>query len=393
MPRPADIAPIDPLGMTHDRFVRACAEHGIKSGRAMDAYRACFKLGATDTPPASTTIPPIVRRLEEDADEGTTTKFVMRLDRPEDESRAHDTLGALAKDLRVEHLDIESVIIPMIGRTKKKTHTLCVSSQIGCAMGCGFCETAQMGLVRSLTPREIVAQWFAATHREHTHIDNIVFMGMGEPLDNLDNVLSAIACLTDHHGPAVPMSAITISTVGRVDGLRRLADVVQQPGWKRLGLALSLNASNDDVRNQIMPLNRKWGMDELRDTMIELMRVRGSRKILFEYVLIPAVNDHPDHARELAQWLAPFMRTENRGHVGLLNVIPYNPRRDSPWPAPDEANVKRFVDQLADLGVFVKRRRTKGRSTMAACGQLGTASIRKRKYVDLTTPATNEGHG
>ncbi|HHN77088.1 MAG TPA: hypothetical protein ENK11_00230 [Phycisphaerales bacterium] len=182
------------------------------------------------------------------------------------------------------------------------------------------------------------------------------------------------------------MSSITISTVGRVDGLRRLVDVVQQPGWKRLGLALSVNAPNDEIRNRIMPINKRWGMEELREVMEELVRVRGSRKILFEYVLIPGVNDADEHADELAEWLRPFTRTAEHGHIGLLNVIPYNPRRDSPWPAPDEAEVKRFVDRLASRGVFVKRRRTKGRNQMAACGQLGSAEIRRRKYRPSASP-------
>ena len=270
MAPPRDPEIPDPLAMTRDAFVRVGAGAGIGPGRAAEIYRAVHREGRADA--RGVAIPPIVRRLEEDTDEGTTVKFVQRLAAP----------GG-----RVGDLETESVIIPMVGRTGARTHTLCVSSQVGCAMGCGFCETAQMGLIRSLTAREIVAQWWAATHAEGVKIDNIVFMGMGEPLDNLDAVLDAIAVLTDHHGPAVPMRAITISTVGRVDGLRRLVEVVQKPGWKRLGLALSLNAPNDAVRDEIMPLNRKWGLDELQRVMIELMRVRGSRKILFEYVLIP----------------------------------------------------------------------------------------------------------
>jgi len=366
----------DPIGLTRDAFVRACADAGIGPGRASDLYRAAHREGRADA--LARPVPPVVRRLEEEVDEGTTVKFVQRLD---------------SADERFGEVETESVIIPMLGRTGTRTRTLCVSSQVGCAMNCGFCETAQMGLIRSLTPREIVAQWWVATHTLGARIDNIVFMGMGEPLDNLSAVLDAIAVLTDHHGPAVPMSAITISTVGRVDGLRRLVDVVQTPGWKRLGLALSLNAPSDAVRDQIMPLNRKWGMDELRRVMVELMRVRGSRKILFEYVLIPGVNDAPEHAAMVADWLAPFMRTESRGHVGLLNVIPYNPRRDSPWDAPDERDVTDFVDRLAALGVFVKRRRTKGRSAMAACGQLGNEQIRARRRVDLTSSAQSGRDG
>ena len=463
-------ATLTPLGRTHAQFASAWKAAGYPGGAEAGrrAYSAFYREGdlASLPPPirAATErlLAPIVRQQSEPCDEGMTVKFCQRLDRgrelaPSDavartletarldrdgtKMRAADTLplGILHQDERVEHLDIESVVIPMKGRSGKKTHTLCVSSQIGCAMACDFCETAQMGLIRSLTPAEIAGQWWAATHllesptsvgeglesptsadedlgapqtappsaggppsdsfstnpgeasgisgaptaqrRARVSIDNIVFMGMGEPLDNFDAVIQAIACLTDDRGPGVAMSNVTISTVGRVDGLRRLADVVRQQGWKRLGLALSVNAPNDEVRDALMPINRKWDMAELQSVMLDLVEIRASRKILFEYVLIPGVNDSDEHAEQLFQWLRPFTRHENKSHVGLLNVIPYNPRRNSPWPAPDEDKVKHFVDLLIDRGVFVKRRRTKGRDQMAACGQLGTAEIRKRKFV------------
>lgn len=426
-----------PLGLTCEQFATRWKRAGLPGGieAARRSYSRFYREGDQGLPePISAEIAPIVRRHTEPCDEGEIIKFCQRLDRSSrlgladaadsieaarlktlgSKKRAADTLplGILQQDERVEHLDIETVVIPMIGRTKRKTHTMCISSQIGCAMACEFCETGQMGLIRSLTAAEMVGQWWAARHvlgRESSRWDrrlacqrgsgagqedrrdacptqgidihNIVFMGMGEPLDNLDAVLDAIACLTDDRGPAVPMSNITISTVGRVDGLRRLIDVVQKPGWKRLGLALSVNAPNDAVRNEIMPVNKRWDMAELREVMEELVRVRGSRKILFEYVLIPGVNDSDRDALELAEWLRPFTRTETHGHIGLLNVIPYNPRRGSPWPAPDETRVRAFVERLAGAGVFVKRRRTKGRDQMAACGQLGSAEIRKRRYI------------
>lgn len=377
-----------PLGRTLAQFTEDCRAVGVNAVRARAGYRAFYLQGDASALPEGTGawVAPIVRRLEEEVSEGTTIKFCQRLDRqvgaPVSE-RAADrvALGVLNNDGRVRHLDIESVIIPMLGRTGRKTHTLCVSSQVGCAMGCGFCETAQMGLIRSLTPAEIVSQWWAARWVEGYEADNMVFMGMGEPLDNLDSVIGAIACLTDHHGPRVPMSSITVSTVGRVDGLRRLVDVVKRPGWKRLGIALSVNAPNDAVRNEIMPVNRRWDMAELRTVMRELMEARGSRKILFEYVLIPGVNDADEHADQLAEWMEPFARREGKSPLGLLNVIPYNPRRDSPWPAPEEPRVEAFVARMNALGVYTKRRRTKGRSTMAACGQLGTAEIRGRRLV------------
>lgn len=378
-----DITPISPMGMTLQAFVDACAAEGVGAGRAKIAYQDAFRKGMYESAPAKITMPEIVTRQEEPVNEGVTIKFVQRLPNPE-HRLAHRG---------IEFDDIESVIIPMIGRSGRKTHTLCVSSQVGCAMGCDFCETAQMGLIRSLTASEIVAQWWAARFIEGVEIDNIVFMGMGEPMDNLEEVLAAIECLTDRSGASIPMANITVSTVGRIDGLRRIKDQVQEPGWKRLGLALSLNASNDEVRSQLMPINNKWNMQELQDILQDLREVRGGRKIMIEYVLIPGINDSLVNADELAAWMKPFLKDPTRdkakGHGGLLNVIPYNPRRDSPWPAPTEDQVDAFVDRLVSHGVFVNRRRTKGRDTMAACGQLGTAEIRKRKFVPVKLSAND----
>ncbi len=377
-----DISPISPMGMTLQAFIDLCSDQGVGTGRAKEAYHAVFRDGLADAAPAKIVLPEIITRQEEPVNEGLTIKFVQRLPNP-DHTLTHRGIN---------FDDIESVIIPMIGRSGRKTHTLCVSSQVGCALGCEFCETAQMGLIRSLSAREIVAQWWAARHIEGIKIDNIVFMGMGEPMDNLDEVLKAIECLTDRSGASIPMANITISTVGRVDGLERIKEQVQKPGWKRLGLALSLNASNDEVRSQLMPINRKWNMQQLQDILLELREVRGGRKIMIEYVLIPGVNDASKHADELAEWMKPFLkdptRKKGKGHGGLLNIIPYNPRRDSPWPAPTEAQADAFVEHLMARGLFVNRRRTKGRDTMAACGQLGTAEIRKRKFISISTNTT-----
>ena len=386
--------PPDPLGLTLEGFTGRAAQRGFGPGQAARAYRQILREGRAEAfadrgrPIARARVAPIVTELAEDVPEGITTKFVQRLDtmpRPADTGRSIDRhhLGALAGHDDARHLDIESVIIPMVGRTGRRTHTLCVSSQVGCAMGCGFCETAQMGLVRSLTAEEIVGQWWAARHVKRTPIDNIVFMGMGEPLDNPREVVRAIEVLTDHNGPAIPMSRITISTVGRVDGLRLLAERVREHGWHRLGLAVSINAPNDRVRDGLMPVNRRYGMDELRETLLDFRR-GSNRKLCFEYVLIPGVNDDRDHARQLADYLEPFAAREGRSPTGLVNVIPYNPRRGSPWPAPEEQAVQEFIAWLAEDGLYVKRRRTKGRAMMGACGQLGTAEIRGRKLVGVT---------
>lgn len=258
-------------------------------------------------------------------------------------------------------LETESVILPIEG-FKKKRYTLCVSSQVGCAMGCTFCQTAQMGLLRNLTTSEIVAQWHAAHHALGTSIDNIVFMGMGEPLDNLDSVIPAIEILTDQNGPSIASSRICVSTVGRLDGIARLAELARTDGYKRLSLAFSINAPNDEIRKQIIPLARAVSMEQLRDAIMKYPRHdRGG--VLAEYVLIPGVNDGDECALEVCEYLKP---------IGCgLNIIPYNPREDSPWPAPTEKSIERFIKTAKSTGQFVRRRITLGRDAMAACGQLG----------------------
>jgi 23S rRNA (adenine2503-C2)-methyltransferase len=215
-------------------------------------------------------------------------------------------------------------------------------------------------------------------------------MGMGEPLDNYDCVVAAIDILRDHNGAHVPMSQICVSTVGRVDGIKKLSEQIKQPGWHRLGLALSLNAPNDADRSAIMPVNRKWNLKEVQEALVAWPEFAGN-KICVEYVLIPTVNDREEHADQIAEFMRPLGLHKtareagtNHGLRGVLNLIPYNPRRNSPWPAPTEEHVAQFMQWLEDRGVFVKRRRTKGREMMGACGQLGSAEIRKRKHVDLT---------
>ena len=348
--------------MTSQQWMDALGTR-VRGGRlwALRAYKAFMREGRTDDPLfAQVGVPsvgPVLRHEQEDTPEGVITKFIQGLD--------------------IEHqgvrLEAESVVIPMIGRSGRLAHSLCVSSQVGCAMGCAFCETAQMGLLASLSPAQIVGQWHAARHQLGTTPSNLVFMGMGEPLDNTDAVLGAIAILTDHAGAGLAMSKITVSTVGRLDGLQRLRTAVEQPGWHRLGVSISLNAPNDAIRNQIMPINRAMPMAQLREALLDFPHGTG-KPYLIAYVLIPGVNDALEHADELAQWVRPLRC--------MVNVIPYNPRRESPWPAPHEEDVDRFVQRLSSHGLFVKRRRTKGRSTMAACGQLGNPGIRRRKIVE-----------
>lgn len=306
---------------------------------------------------------PVVRRVVD----GELTKFVQR---------THDGL------------ETESVVVPM-QRTHGIWRTLCVSSQVGCARGCLFCETGQLGLLRNLTPSEIVGQVVAAQRdcvaqppsavsppsAKHSQpgaaglqggIRNVVFMGMGEPLDNYDNVIQAIRVLMDPHGLSLAAERVTISTIGRVAGIRKLA----QLGWRRLNLAVSLNAPNDEIRSRLMPYNRLEPMAALREALLEYP-LRKCQFFMMEYVLIPGVNDARAHACEVADYLRPLKC--------MLNVIPYNPRHDSPWPAPTEESVVQFMAWLTEAGQGCKRRLTKGREHMAACGQLGNRALARRR--------------
>ncbi len=363
--------------MTFDQFVPWAREHlGVRRPAAESAYKNLFRAGEIADFLASPSGVEAV--LTEDSFEGKVLKFVQHV--PAGESGVAERLGG-------KSLATESVLIPMIGRTGATTHTLCVSSQVGCAMGCTFCETAQMGLVRSLTPAEIVQQWWAATHALGHRPKNVVFMGMGEPLDNIDNVIRAIAVLIDHNGAHMPVSKVTVSTVGRLDGLARLSEQLHTPGWHRLNLAVSLNAPNDEVRSRIMPVNRGMPMEALKRTLMS-WPVYGGGKLCLEYVLIPGVNNLAGHAAEVARFVGDINTTSrNTSPRCVINLIPYNPRRDSPWAAPSDAEVDAFMGELAERGVFVKRRRTKGRDLMGACGQLGSEHIRKRRFVDITNSA------
>ncbi|HRJ49041.1 MAG TPA: radical SAM protein, partial [Phycisphaerales bacterium] len=366
---------------------------GWSREKAIERYRRLFRTGATHG--IGVRADPVVRTESEESPEGEVLKFTQRIAaNPVDGSRwGVGASGGSAERLAAfGTLETESVLIPMIGRTGRSAHTLCVSSQVGCAMGCVFCETAQMGLIRSLTPDEIVGQWFAATHVLGRRPRNIVFMGMGEPLDNFDNVLRAISVLKDHNGAAVPISKITVSTVGRLDGLGRLREKLGEPGWHRLNLAVSVNAADEALRSSIMPVNRSMPLSRLREALVD-WPVYGGGKLCLEYVLIPGVNDTMADVHRVAEFVGPIDAHYRRSRGAatprcMLNVIPYNPRRDSPWPAPTEESVDGFLGALTALGVYAKRRRTKGRRLMGACGQLGNEAIRGRSSVGVTVSAS-----
>jgi 23S rRNA (adenine2503-C2)-methyltransferase len=258
-------------------------------------------------------------------------------------------------------LEVEVVRIPM-GRGK---HTLCISSQVGCKMGCAFCETGRMGLLRHLSVAEITGQVLTARHVLGWSFGNIVFMGMGEPLDNLDAVVGALRIFTDSAGLAIGHERITICTVGRAEGIRRIAAL----GLKRLNLSVSLNAAFDELRSKLMPVNRTTPLAELQSALAEY-RPRRNFCLAVNYCLMPDINDSRADASAIAAFCSPLGRV-------MVNVIPYNPGSAPITRAPTEDEIVAFIDWLRDEGLPVRRRITKGRELMAACGQLGNVELRR----------------
>lgn len=244
---------------------------------------------------------------------------------------------------------VESVLLPRNG--------LCVSTQVGCARACTFCETGRLGLRRNLTAGEIVAQ-VTLQHRGRRP-DTIVFQGMGEPLDNLDGLLQALAVLTDRRGLAYAQERLTVCTVGHVPGI----DALRELGWKRLGLSLSLTSADDARRARLMPNSVRYPLREIQAALVRY-RQRANLALGVHWCLLPGHNDTPADVRELAAFVRPLGRT-------VVHVIPYNPGTAPIARAPHEAEVAAFVARLREAGLAVRRRVTKGRSVMAACGQLG----------------------
>lgn len=252
---------------------------------------------------------------------------------------------------------IEMVFIPEPGRG-----TLCISSQVGCAMDCSFCSTAQQGFNRNLSVEEIVGQvWLA--NRELGYepggnrvITNIVFMGMGEPLANYRNVVPAAELFMDDLGFDISRRRVTVSTSGLVPQMLRLAEETN------CALAVSLHAPNDALRDQLVPINRKHKIAELLDACWTYVNKQNARNITFEYVMLDGINDQPEHAHELVKLL--------KGQPAKLNLIPFNPFPQTQYRRSSAAAIERFRDILNANGVIATTRRTRGDDIDAACGQL-----------------------
>ncbi|WP_291270334.1 23S rRNA (adenine(2503)-C(2))-methyltransferase RlmN [Geothrix sp.] len=237
--------------------------------------------------------------------------------------------------------------------------TLCLSSQVGCAMGCTFCATGQMGIIRNLSAAEIVGQVVAMlNHHGHSaeRPVNLVFMGMGEPLHNLDHVMTAFGPLTDPKGLAIPPRRITLSTSGLVSGIERLGAFARRPR-----LALSLNATTDIHRSLIMPVNRVWNLEALA-TALAAFPLQSGERITLEYVLLKGVTDSLEDGRRLAAFARRF--------PAKINLIPFNPHEGSGFEPPEESRIGALCRLLSDAGLPVSVRRSRGQDVAGACGQL-----------------------
>ena len=270
---------------------------------------------------------------------------------------------------------IETVYIPEDDRG-----TLCVSSQVGCALDCSFCSTGRRGFNRNLSTAEIIAQVWLATwlleeeKKPGRKITNVVLMGMGEPLLNFENVVRAVRIMMDDFAYGLSKRRVTISTAGVVPAIDRLGDVLD------MRLAVSLHAPDDELRNSLVPLNRKYPIETLMDACRRFIDKQNTRsRITFEYVLLQGVNDSDRHARELVKRV--------RGIPTLINLIPFNPFAGSGYRTSPAERVRRFYEILVGAGITTVVRRTRGEDIDAACGQLvGKVDDKSRRHRKFEEP-------
>lgn len=339
------------LEYSHDALVQLMGELGEKPFRATQVqewiwkHRLAHIEGMSNLPPRLRqtlaerfTLRPLEVVEVHQSSTGGTRKFLSRLQ---------------------DGHHVESVIIPAAvgqGGAHSSRMTLCVSSQVGCAFRCRFCASGLLGFTRHLTASEILAQILAAEEIAGRRVDNLVFMGMGEPLDNIDNLLLALTRIMDQKALNIGARHITISTSGNVPGLRRLAAF-----GKPLRLAVSLHGASDEVRSRVMPVNRKWPLGELLPALRDWMRT-SKHMITLEYILIRDVNDAPEEATRLAR-VAHSLGAK-------VNLIPYNTVEGLPWVRPTEAACRAFCQSLVAERIPVTMRYEKGHDINAACGQL-----------------------
>ena len=370
-------------GLTPDELAAWVAARGEPSYRARQIADAVWKDGGMTDPSGIRTLPPPLRDgLADDFSFDTVADTEIRLaDGGQTEKALHRLEdGAL----------IESVLMhyPARGASRER-HTLCISSQAGCAVGCPFCATGELGAGRDLEVAEIVDQARHAQRRltaEDSRLTNVVFMGMGEPLLNLDRVLGAVEALNDARRFGLGARHITVSTSGVVPGIRQLTALGPQ-----FTLAISLHAARDALRDVLVPLNRRWPVAEVVGAARDHARATG-RRITYEATMIGGVNDTDLDAGSMADLL--------RGDHAHVNLIPMNPVAHTPWQASPMPVIERFAATLREAGISTTIRRNRGQEVGAACGQLAAertgepavpAVARRRERLEAESAAALRG--
>ena len=370
-------APVNLSGLTREGLARALVEAGaVPEGkakmRATQVFRWIHHRGATD--------------FAQMTDVAKDTRAAMAehftLARPEIVERQVSKDGTRKWLIRTAPgIEIEAVYIPDVGRSG----ALCVSSQVGCTLNCTFCHTGTQALVRNLTAAEIVAQvqvckddldeW--PSDREDRRLSNIVFMGMGEPLYNLDNVADAIDIISDNEGIGISRRRITVSTSGVVPELKALGERTQAM------LAISLHATNDELRDVLVPINRKFDIANLMENIRVYPGISNARRVTFEYVMLKGVNDTPAEALALVRLL--------KGIPAKINLIPFNPWPGTQYECSDWGTIESFAAILNRAGYSSPIRTPRGRDILAACGQLKSesekvrASVRRKAEVPVSS--------
>ncbi|MFO1013296.1 MAG: 23S rRNA (adenine(2503)-C(2))-methyltransferase RlmN [Caulobacteraceae bacterium] len=356
-------APVNLTGLTRGQLTEALKTSGVVDPakakmRANQMWRWMHNFGVTDFERMTD--------IAKDQRIALADKFV--LNRPEVIERQVSKDGTRKWLIRfAPGVEAESVFIPDVGRAG----ALCVSSQVGCTLNCTFCHTGTQPLVRNLTGAEIVAQaqvckddldeWLTPVDRA---LSNIVFMGMGEPLYNLDGVADAMEVVSDNEGIGLSRRRITVSTSGVVPKMKELGERTQAM------LAVSLHAPDDDLRDELVPINRKYPLAELMDAIRDYPGLSNARRVTFEYVMLKGVNDSPAHAKALIRLI--------KGIPAKINLIPFNPWPGSPYVCSSWETIETFGDILNRAGYASPIRRPRGRDILAACGQLKSESEKIR---------------
>ena len=339
-------------GMNAQALLNLCRDAGVKDVHADTLNAYIFRRGITDWH----AMPELPQQLRNYLDQHVRLLEPKLIANQQAEDGTRKILLSMP-----DGKEVESVLIPASGRL-----TQCVSTQVGCAIGCKFCLTATAGLTRNLSTAEIMSQVFTARHLMGQPVTNLVLMGMGEPLHNYDAVADFVRMVTNAKGMAFSPRRVTLSTAGLVPAIYRMIED-ELP----CSLAVSLNATTDEVRSHIMPINQKYPITELLDAMRAYVDKHGRKRILIEYVLLGGINDSIDDAKRLIQLLDGIATT--------INLLPFNPFQGSQWQRPERSHVEAFRAELKQAGFIAVVRESRGRDISAACGQLKTEVVARRK--------------